>query len=158
MGSPSEWKLLTQQGKIRIRNCAKATSVWQPCALTWSRGRAVRLHQLHLCHLFSVLLADVVLLGHERIVERRLAHGAETVGVIVIVAATARCAAGILCWFLPRLNDCWCLKGYWRPRVTRKCSKFGFSVGKLETKMPETDWLYTHGVCGPTDFSLRFLA
>lgn len=128
MGSPSEWKLRTQQEEIRRWNRAKATCAWQPCVLTLSRGRAVRLHQLHLGHLFSVLLADVVLLGHERIVERRLAHGAETVGVVVVVVAAAtaaaRCAAGILCLFLSGLNGCWCLKGYWRPRIARKWSKF----------------------------------
>lgn len=87
------------------------------CVLTWGRGRAVRLHQLHLGHLFPVLLADVVLLGHERVVERRLAHGAEAVGVPV-VAVAARRAAGILCWFLPRLRCCWGLKGCWTPPPT----------------------------------------
>lgn len=126
MGSLSAWKLLTQQEKIRTSNSAVAMTTWQPRVLTWGRGRAVRLHQLHLCHLFSVLLADVVLLGHERIVEGRLAHGAETVGVTVVVAA--RSAAGILCRFLPGLYGCWCLKGYWRPTITRKCSKFRFFV------------------------------
>lgn len=98
----------------------------RPCVLTWSRGRPVRLHQLHLGHLLSVLLADVVLLGHERVVERRLAHGAEAVGVVAVFTTTAatttacRCAAGILCWFLPGLDCCWCLKGYWKPTIPEK--------------------------------------
>lgn len=99
----------------------------RPCVLTWSRGRPVRLHQLHLGHLLSVLLADVVLLGHERVVERRLAHGAEAVGVVAVFTTTTaatttacRCAAGILCWFLPGLDCCWCLKGYWKPTIPEK--------------------------------------
>lgn len=33
-----------------------------------------------------------------------------------------------------------------------------FVVAKLERQMPETDCGYTRGVCGPADFSLRFLA
>lgn len=97
---------------------------WRPCVLTWSSGRPIRLHQLHLGHLLSVLLADVVLLGHERVVERRLAHGAETVGVVAVFTATATSAcwraAGILCWFLPGLDSCWCLKGYWNPTIPEK--------------------------------------
>ena len=119
-GSPSVWKLVAQRDRIRTWKSGEVTSAWQPCVLTWSCGRPVRLHQLHLCHLLSVFLADVVLLGHERVVERRLAHGAETVGVVVVATAASQRVAGILCWFLPGLNCCWCLKGYWKPTITEK--------------------------------------
>lgn len=64
-----------------------------------------------------MLLADVVLLGHEWIVEGRLADGAETVwvsvvAVVVVVVVVARCrhSARIICRFLLRLR-CWCRLG-----------------------------------------------
>lgn len=63
------------------------------CGLTWCCGGAIRLHQFQLGHLFPMLLAHVVLLGHERVVERGLANGAETVRVVVVVAARCRRAA-----------------------------------------------------------------
>lgn len=136
-GSPSAWKLA---GNRRESGHGIVERWSQPCVLTWSRGRSVRLHQLYLCHLLSVLLADVVLLGHERVVERCLAHGAETVGVVVVVsAATAACqrAAGILRWFLPGLYWCWCLKGCWKPTMTEK------GKGNWKELMPEHTG-YTH--------------
>lgn len=85
---------------------------------TWCCGGAVRLHEFQLGHLFSVLLAHVVLLGHERVVEGGLADGAEAVRVavaVVVVAAAAarhRHTARIICRLLFGLS-CWrCLGGY----------------------------------------------
>lgn len=85
--------------------------------LTWCCGGSVRLHQFQLSHLFSVLLAHVVLLGHERVVEGGLADGAETVRVVVVVvvaaaAARRRHTARIICRFLLQLSCWWCLGGY----------------------------------------------
>ena len=76
--------------------------------LTWRSGGAVRLHQLQLGHLFSVLLAHVVLLGHERVVEGGLADGAETVRVVVVVARHWH-ATRIVRRFLLLLHCRWCL-------------------------------------------------
>ena len=54
--------------------------------LTWRCGGSVRLHQLLLGQLLFMLLAGVVLLRHQGVVEGRLADGAEAIRVVVVAA------------------------------------------------------------------------
>lgn len=70
------------------------------CGLTWCCGGAVRLHQFELGHLFSMLLAYIMLLGHDWVVEGGLADGAETVWVTVVVVARHQDTARIVCRLL----------------------------------------------------------
>lgn len=79
------------------------------CALTGCCGGAICLHQFELGRLFSMLLAHIVLLSHERVVEGGLADGAETIRVVVVVAR-CRHTTRIICRFLLRLS-CWCCLG-----------------------------------------------
>lgn len=84
--------------------------------LTRSGGLAVELHQVLLGQVLLVLLARVVLLGHLRVVEGRLADGAEAVGVFV---ATVTAVASCSCSCRLHFHRCffgrnWCgLLSYW---------------------------------------------
>lgn len=63
-----------------------------------------------------MLLAHVVLLGHQWVVEGGLADGAEAVGVVIVVTVATtrrRHTARFINGFLLRLSCCWwCLGGY----------------------------------------------
>ena len=83
-------------GCILIIDQAPLLHVASAAGLTWRRGGSVRLHQLLLGQLLFMLLAGVVLLRHQGVVEGRLADGAEAVGVVVVAAGRpcpSRCHA-----------------------------------------------------------------